>query len=178
MLSRCVQLTVVECGFVGQVKRRGGGVALARVRDDGAAAGAALDHVVATGDLEVAGRPWWRRRRQRQQRRRGRRRRRRIRRRQRGRQGRHRAGSLADVLAMQSAKQVVPLARATRPAEPTEHQAVLVVVVTAIVVDVIGLADSPVGIRQWRVGWAPHPNALGRGICAANPHLVVTRSGD
>ena len=53
------------CGFVGQVKRRGGGLALARGRDDAAAARTALDHVVATGDLEVAGRHWRRCRRRR-----------------------------------------------------------------------------------------------------------------
>ena len=187
MLRRYV-LTVVVRGFVGQVNRRGGGLALARGRDDAAAAGAALDHVVATGDQEVAGRHWWRRRRRRRWwcwRRRGRRRRRRRRRgrqrirrrrcgRRRGRRGRRRAGSLADVLVSDSAWQVVPLARVCAPII-IEHQAVLF---KAEKVGVIRLVSFPVGIRQRRVGRAPHPRALGCGISAANPHLVVTRNGE
>eukprot|EP00964_Phaeocystis_antarctica_P144319 scaffold110074_cov48-Phaeocystis_antarctica.AAC.1 len=55
------------------VKRRGGGLAPALGRDESATAGAALDHIVAPGDLEVAGRHGrrgWRRRRQRWRRRR------------------------------------------------------------------------------------------------------------
>eukprot|EP00964_Phaeocystis_antarctica_P042428 scaffold24320_cov56-Phaeocystis_antarctica.AAC.3 len=57
-------------GLDGQVERRGGGLALALRGDEGVAAGAALDHVVAPGDLKVTGRHWrrrwrrgWRRRR-------------------------------------------------------------------------------------------------------------------
>ena len=46
---------VVDRGLVGQVERRGGGLALALGRDESATAGAALDHVVAPSDLEVAG---------------------------------------------------------------------------------------------------------------------------
>eukprot|EP00964_Phaeocystis_antarctica_P073083 scaffold44814_cov58-Phaeocystis_antarctica.AAC.5 len=41
-----------------------------------------------------------------------------------------------------------------------------------------GLACVPVGIRQRRVGRAPHPRVLGRGIGAANPHFIASRSGD
>eukprot|EP00964_Phaeocystis_antarctica_P027033 scaffold15220_cov60-Phaeocystis_antarctica.AAC.2 len=51
--------------LVRQAKRRGGGIALARRRDESATAGAALDHVIAPGDLDVAGqhgRRGWRRR--------------------------------------------------------------------------------------------------------------------
>eukprot|EP00964_Phaeocystis_antarctica_P005387 scaffold2947_cov67-Phaeocystis_antarctica.AAC.4 len=51
------------------------------------------------------------------------------------------------------------------------HQAVLAA-------NVIGLAFGPVGIRQRRVGRAPHPRALGRGIGAANPHFIASRSSD
>eukprot|EP00964_Phaeocystis_antarctica_P038903 scaffold22248_cov60-Phaeocystis_antarctica.AAC.3 len=75
VLVRCA----VPRGLVRQVERRGGGLALARGGDKGAAAGAALDHVVAPGNLEVAGRHGRRRR----WRRRGRRRRRERRRRRR-----------------------------------------------------------------------------------------------
>eukprot|EP00964_Phaeocystis_antarctica_P030678 scaffold17343_cov66-Phaeocystis_antarctica.AAC.3 len=63
--------------LVGQVKCRGGGITLACRRDESATAGAALDHVVAPGGLNVAGRhrrQGWRRRRQWRQRRRRRRR--------------------------------------------------------------------------------------------------------
>ena len=42
-------------GLFGQVERHGGGLALALGGDEGAAAGAALDHVVAAGDLDDAG---------------------------------------------------------------------------------------------------------------------------
>ena len=42
-------------GLVGQVERRGGGLALALGRDEAAAAGAALDHVVAPGNLGTMG---------------------------------------------------------------------------------------------------------------------------
>eukprot|EP00964_Phaeocystis_antarctica_P109720 scaffold74158_cov59-Phaeocystis_antarctica.AAC.1 len=74
----CARCAVVR-GLVGQVERRGGGIALALGRDEAAAAGAALDHVVAPGYLDVTGRHWrggghrrrWRRRRQRWWRRRG-----------------------------------------------------------------------------------------------------------
>ena len=45
-----------------QVKRRGGGLALALRQDEGTAAGAALDHVVAPGNLDVTGRHGRRRR--------------------------------------------------------------------------------------------------------------------
>ena len=41
--------------FVGQVERRGGGIALALGRDEGATAGAALDHAVAAGNLYMPG---------------------------------------------------------------------------------------------------------------------------
>eukprot|EP00964_Phaeocystis_antarctica_P006379 scaffold3455_cov62-Phaeocystis_antarctica.AAC.12 len=61
----CVRCLVTR-GLGGEVERRGGGLALALGRDEAAAAGAALDHVVAPGDLEVAGRHGrrrWRRRR-------------------------------------------------------------------------------------------------------------------
>eukprot|EP00964_Phaeocystis_antarctica_P070687 scaffold43062_cov49-Phaeocystis_antarctica.AAC.3 len=42
----------------------------------------------------------------------------------------------------------------------------------------VGLASFPVGIRQRRVGRAPHPRALGRSIGAANPHSIATRSSE
>eukprot|EP00964_Phaeocystis_antarctica_P005731 scaffold3130_cov65-Phaeocystis_antarctica.AAC.1 len=46
---------------------------------------------------------------------------------------------------------------------------------------VIGLArcQVPVGVRQRRVGRAPHPRALGRSIGAANPQAsIASRSGE
>eukprot|EP00964_Phaeocystis_antarctica_P121888 scaffold85556_cov56-Phaeocystis_antarctica.AAC.2 len=43
---------------------------------------------------------------------------------------------------------------------------------------VFGLACGPVGIRQRRIGRAPHPRALRRSIGAANPHSIASRSGD
>eukprot|EP00964_Phaeocystis_antarctica_P058082 scaffold34430_cov58-Phaeocystis_antarctica.AAC.2 len=64
----CARCEVVR-GLLGQVERRGGGLALALGRDEGAAAGAALYHVVAPGTPDVAGqhgrrgRRGWRRRR-------------------------------------------------------------------------------------------------------------------
>eukprot|EP00964_Phaeocystis_antarctica_P087674 scaffold55685_cov30-Phaeocystis_antarctica.AAC.1 len=48
----------------------------------------------------------------------------------------------------------------------------------AVLVLVPGLAAVPVGIRQRHAGRAPHPRALGRGIGAANPHPIASRSGD
>eukprot|EP00964_Phaeocystis_antarctica_P030677 scaffold17343_cov66-Phaeocystis_antarctica.AAC.2 len=55
---------------VGQTECRGGGIALARLRNESATTGTALDHVVAASDLKVAGqhrrRGWWQRRRWRQ----------------------------------------------------------------------------------------------------------------
>eukprot|EP00964_Phaeocystis_antarctica_P042426 scaffold24320_cov56-Phaeocystis_antarctica.AAC.1 len=58
----CARCEVVR-GLVVQVERRGGGLALACGRDEAAAAGAALDHVVAPGNLDVTGRHRRRRRR-------------------------------------------------------------------------------------------------------------------
>ena len=51
-----VVASVINRGLVGEIKRCGGGLAPALGRDESATAGAALDHVVATGDLKEVGR--------------------------------------------------------------------------------------------------------------------------
>eukprot|EP00964_Phaeocystis_antarctica_P046842 scaffold27076_cov67-Phaeocystis_antarctica.AAC.2 len=56
-------------------------------------------------------------------------------------------------------REVVPLARAVASLVVIEQQAVLAGTIR-------------------RVGRAPHPRALGRGIGAANPHFIASRSGE
>jgi len=77
---------------------------------------------------------------------------------------------LADVFERLSAGGVVPPAAVEAA---VSHHAVL-----AALVPTVGLTWVPVGIRQRRVGRAPHPRALPRSIGAANPHTIASRSGD
>ena len=139
--------------------------AAAATAEEGSGSAAAETATVAVGSATMA--VWARRRRagKRRARRRSRRRRRGRRRRGQRRRGRGRQRH-AYVPEPFTTPLVVP------PAVALKVQAVFAAR------HVIGLAYFPVGVRHRRIRRAPHPRALGRSIGAANPHRIVSHSGD